>query len=159
MNAPRFKKPTRAELEDRYIRTAALLAQGNTKGAVKSALIKAYDISARTCETYLARARELLLAETGKPAGEHRAESLAFYQTIKADPNASTIAKLKAQERIDKLLALELPAKLTLTDSTGENPMTIRLEAQTLESLPDEELGKLAAAYDVMERLKAGSQN
>lgn len=153
-------KPTRMQLEDRVERTRQLLAEGNRKHVIKKVLKQAYGVSAATCERYLRRARDLILEETGKPASEHRADAFAFYETLKADKSLPAIVRLKAQERVDKLLALELPVKLTLTDPSGENPMTVRLEAAKLvQTLPEDDLQKLAAAYDLVERLNANKGN
>lgn len=153
-----YTRPTRQQQQDQIELTRKLIAQGQSKGDIKRALYAAYNVSPRTVERYLARAREFLLAESQRPQPEHRSESLAFYHQILTDKDATPIVKLKARERIDKLLALELPQKLTFTDPTGDNPLTIRLEASTMESLPDDELQKLAAAYEVIERLRDQEQ-
>lgn len=123
----RYVKPTKAELADRIALTKTLLAAGHQKGHIKKALRKTYDVEARTCELYLARARDELMSELGRTKAEFRADSLAYYQSIKSDDKAPVFARLKAQENIDKLLALPLPAKITLTDPTGEKPMESNL--------------------------------
>src|SRR3989304_1107078 len=55
-----------------------------------------------------ARGRTIMLAEIARAKTELRAESLALYRAIIAEPKASNRDKIKAQERIDKLLALEI---------------------------------------------------
>jgi hypothetical protein len=124
----RRNRATRAEERDRIERTRQLLAAGSYKGEVKKALIAAYGISARTCEAYISRARAEILAGTGRSEDEHRADALALYESIKADPNSTNIEKLKAQERIDKLLALEGPVKVQHSGSVGVAVSQVRAE-------------------------------
>lgn len=59
-------------------------------------------------KSYLARAREMMVAEVKADKSEMRSRSLALYQSIIAEKETSPKDRLKAQERIDKLLGLEL---------------------------------------------------
>ncbi|HEV3023438.1 MAG TPA: hypothetical protein VGX76_13280 [Pirellulales bacterium] len=131
-------RPTDDELEDRIERTRCLLAAGNRKADVKKALIAAYGVCARTCENYIARAREKILEGTGKPKDEHRAEALAFYETLKTSPESPVVAKIKAQERIDKLLGLEAPQKLEHAGADGQ-PLTFAALLLASQAPPAEE--------------------
>jgi hypothetical protein len=101
------EKPTKEQLEERIERTREMLASGLQKRVIKRRLAKRYGVNPRTCETYLARARELIVQASGRARPEWRAESLAFYESVIADRLASTRDKVKARERIDKLLGLE----------------------------------------------------
>lgn len=105
------QKPTEDELETRVELVVRLLAIGARKTTIKKVVrdhAQQPDLCARTIESYIARARDVLLAELAADRRLFRAESLETYRRIKADPKASHRDQLAAQERIDKLLALEL---------------------------------------------------
>ena len=56
-----------------------------------------------------------------------QARSLAFYQSVVGDDNAKMADRLKAQERIDKLLALEEPPQIELWESLlAKLPKSVR---------------------------------
>jgi hypothetical protein len=102
-----YHKPTRVEEEARVAYTVHLLSRYAYKGEIKRLLKQRFGISARSCERYLARARELLRERTGADLDEHRALSLGFYESVIRDPATTTREQLLAQKRIDKLLGLE----------------------------------------------------
>jgi len=102
------KRPTREELAERVELARHLLAMGCRKSYIKKRLRKKYgDLDHATIERYLTRAREEILAATGVPRPEHRGWSLAFYGAIRSNLRFGAKERLKAQERIDKLLGLE----------------------------------------------------
>ena len=125
-----------------------LLARRMTKGAIKAALKTQFDVAARSCETVLARAREEMLERSGRDKGQHRTDALAFYEAVLRDEGSPTVElspavkdesgnvvvpavirparpapsareKLHAQERIDRLLGLEVPQQVQLTGADG----------------------------------------
>jgi hypothetical protein len=106
------RHPTEAEIEDRVLMCRRLLSQGRYDGEVKKAVAAHYRCSPRTVERYLRRARDELVAESGKGRDELRAEGYGFYREVRGNANAETRDRLKAQERIDKLLGLEAPTKV-----------------------------------------------
>jgi hypothetical protein len=78
------------------------------KSRIKQALAKKFGGCARSHETILARARERLLEATGESMDYRRAEALRFYESLIASSKVAPRIKLLAQERIDKLLGLEM---------------------------------------------------
>lgn len=113
------RKPTRAEYADRVSLCRKLIISGLLKCDVKRLLKEKYGTSYRTAERYLARARSQLVEETGLTLEENRAESKSRY--LKLLQSKSEYIQLKAQERIDRLLGLEAPAKHAATDTEGHD--------------------------------------
>jgi hypothetical protein len=101
-------RPTKAQIEERIQACVKLLSQGKRKEEIKKAVMRQYDVVARTVEVYLSRARVILLKQSQKSATEHRADSYALYLEIASDTKAARRDRIKARERIDKLLGLEL---------------------------------------------------
>jgi hypothetical protein len=137
-----YHKPTRAEQEERATFTAFLLSRYAHKGEIKRLLQARFGVSARSCERYLARARELLLAGSGAPLEEHRLQSYNFYVSVIRDPQATLREKLIAQKRLDKLLGLELRGKAAVAErEAGPDP----LAAIRQQALQDPEARELLA--------------
>lgn len=95
-----------------------------------------YDVRYRTAENYVARARERILQETGKPKAEHVADSYEFYRMMQVDADKD-IDKIKARERIDKLLGLETPQRYEHS-GPGESPIEVRDVTQVTRQLLQE---------------------
>lgn len=104
-------RTSKTDLEQRIELTHRLLASRARKGDIKKTLIARWGVSARTAENYLARARERILADSQQPREQHRANAIAFYESIIGDMQASTRDRIKAQERMDRLLGLEAPTR------------------------------------------------
>jgi hypothetical protein len=99
--------PTDDEVEERVEFARGLLARHNRKSTVKRLMREKFgEMDARTIERYLSRARRRMLADIGRGRDDLRAESKAMYSSIISDNSANHFARLKAQERIDKLLGL-----------------------------------------------------
>jgi hypothetical protein len=132
------------ELEERIDFAYKLLCRRLYKSDIKRALKQRYSMPARTCEDYIARARERIVAETGESKPEHRAKSLAFYESVLADPEEKAADRIRAQERIDKLLGLEEPAECVIKGDKSnplvihvvETVVTSREEAKAILALP-----------------------
>jgi hypothetical protein len=108
-------QPTKDELAERLDFTFELLSRGLHKSEIKKQIRAKYgDLSARTIESYLSRAREkvLLLIQSNK--NTVRAESYAFYEAMQRDGNATVREKILARERIDKLLGLDAPTNINI---------------------------------------------
>lgn len=134
-----------------------LLAKRFTKGQVKEQLRKLMlaggveSVSARTLETVLARARANLVERSGKPREEHRNDAYGFYTSVIQSKEATSMARIRAQERIDKLLGLEAPTKLEFS-GVGGGPIKTdvnlsRLSLEELEAL--ERILQSASSPDV----------
>jgi len=136
-------KPSAEELRDRVEFTVFLLSRRLYKCDIKRILKKRYNVEFRACEDYLARARKILLEDTGRTREQHRIESLRLYESIVAGDGSSVRDILHAQERIDKLLGLEAPQKHDVTTN------------HRAEDLSDDELAAIIAA----ERSPGGQGN
>lgn len=106
------------ELEERIEITASLLGAGLLKSAVKAKMVEMWGCSTRTCETYISRARVLLMHLTQRPKEEHFTEAASFYTSV-IQSEADLPAKLKARERLDSLYGLD--AKFTAASSQAIN--------------------------------------
>lgn len=114
-------KISAAEMNKRVELAAELLAKGYRKGKIKQVFREQFSVSFRSVERYLARARKRLRQASGMPPEDHISDSLAFYQSITRDANATESAKLRARENIDKLLGLRKPFKIATTDAAGND--------------------------------------
>ena len=70
----------------------------------------------------------------------HRAESFYFYRSVLENPESTPHERLRARERIDKILGVEIPYKFHLKKRR-------ELTVQQVQNMSDEEL---QAAYDKM---------
>lgn len=93
----------------------SMLAIGLPKSEIKRRLRSAHKIHFRRSESYISEARAQLIADAGVSREDVFAEQMAFYRAIKADPECSALERLKAAERIDKLLGLETQRESSLT--------------------------------------------
>lgn len=120
---PRKKaiKPTRAEYRERVDICRQLLCAHQTDGAIKKAVAVRYDISTRSVERYLRRARDILLDEINKTPDEMRSMSYETYRKIISDPNAHQHNIIAAQKQMDKLFGLNGPIKVAQTDTEGND--------------------------------------
>jgi transposase len=125
---PDYRRPAIEEIEARTLMVRRLLSQGKYDGEVKKTVAAHFKISARTVERYLRRARDEMVKEAGKDRGELRAEGYSFYREIRGNRKASDKDRLKAQERIDKLLGLEAPQKVQVSSAELDRLIEEELE-------------------------------
>ena len=118
------KRPTKQERRDRLEMARKLLSQRLSNGEAKRVMGRKYNLSPRSVERYLRRARTLLLLESEKTASAHRSEAYNFYASIVGNLKEKTRERILAQQRIDKLFALEGPIKVAQTDSQGNDTPT-----------------------------------
>lgn len=138
------KPPSRTEITKRKLNLArGLLERRIPISDVKRALVQEFSCSERSAQRFITKAYELLRLDSEKPREDHLSDSYAFYLGIIRDASNSTRDRLRAQERIDKLLGLEAPLKLCATDQSGTDlnqpsftPAEIRAQlAQALEKV------------------------
>ncbi len=133
------------EMEERIESIAALLGSGAMKSQVKKQIQLKYGCSVRTCETYLSRARVLLIEQTNRSKAEHFTDAAAFYLSI-LQSNAEIPVKIKARERLDQLYGLDAKHGDPPSNTTNTTVNVI------LSNLPDDEL---AALYAFRKRVSA----
>ena len=130
-NRTPFKKCTAQEKERRIEFAYRLIrAKPYSRWHAVRILKKKYQLCFRQCLVYLAEARNQLLLELDDLKNFHQARSLGFYQDV-VDGNYPPEIRLRAQERIDKLLGLEQPARQTIKHE-GELPVTARMRFEDL---------------------------
>lgn len=122
--APRpYTKRTREQRAEAVDIALRLLKARQTTADIKAVLRRKYPgLGHRQAMTDIARARERQLAELGRPKVEHQADAYAFYDSVVKNSKEETRDRIKAQERIDKLLGLEAPQKLAGPDG---GPLTL----------------------------------
>lgn len=145
--------PTAAEKRERIDGVILRMRKGETVGQIRQWLKGEFGVTTRTCDRYLSRARKEISEAVGRTETDLRTEAMAFYEGVRADQAATVWQKLKAQEQLDSLMGLAKPRKVAMTDSTGNGPATIRIEAARLQQAPPEELAKIAAAFDSLQQL------
>jgi hypothetical protein len=108
------KRRTREQIAEAVELARTLILERRRKSEIKRLLRRHFDgvLSPRSCERFMARAREAILAELGRGKAFLKALSLAGYKQIVADPNTSAHDKINALTRIDKLMGLEERAPL-----------------------------------------------
>jgi hypothetical protein len=139
-----LKRPTEEEEQEREDFAFELLSRCLHKSQIKKQFIARYEVTARTVEKYLSRARERMVAEARQGRDDLRAESLSFYYTILRSGEATPREKISARERIDRLFGLDMPIKIAPTSVDGE---------KSYRELTDEELNQR-----ILEKLGQGAQ-
>lgn len=137
------KKPTNRELAERIEFTVGMLVHRLYKHQIKRALKEKYGVNFRTAETYMSRAKSLMLSRTGRPKDEHVAEAYEFYARTIRNPseNVDLADKMRAQDSICRLLGLDAPTKIAPTTPDGKHPYQAD---DTIKSLTVDELVFLA---------------
>jgi hypothetical protein len=113
---PRRPQASRAEKERLIRLTDALLSAGTHRWDVYNVLKTEYDMSKRQATRYIAWATKQILARTNLPEDLHRADSLAFYQSVIQDQKATIREKILARNSIDRLLGLPKPQRIAVSD-------------------------------------------
>jgi hypothetical protein len=114
------------ELDKRISFVAFLLSQMRPKGEVKQAIMKMWQCSARTCETYFSRARSRLSEWSGmtKDAARSRLLEWAWGQ-MQAD--IKLWEKLGVFREIKEIMGLAAPLE-TVVKGDKDNPITITVD-------------------------------
>lgn len=136
-----LRKCTREEAELRTEACMSLLAKGLRKGETKRAMAKMFGISNKQAERYIFRAREAMLERLGRSREEMRAGSLAYYESLLANPKATISEQIHARKRIDKLLGLDEPQRLEHSGPSGgpiqHEQKMVRQNMRTIMTDPD----------------------
>ncbi|QDT42222.1 hypothetical protein Pan241w_23030 [Gimesia alba] len=112
-----------------------MISHGHFTCDIKTAIAEKFTISRRSVERYITRARREMQQEVENYLERHRAESFFFYRSIADSPHSADRDRLRARERIDKLLSLD-------TQAPSENdPADFKLE--DLKKMTDEEFDAL----------------
>jgi hypothetical protein len=79
---PRRPQASRAEKEHLVRLVDQMLSSGTHRWDVYTCLKTQFDMSRRQAARYIGRATKLILARTNLPEETHRADSLAFYESV-----------------------------------------------------------------------------
>ena len=101
-----------------------LLASHASEGDVERALVQKFGVGRRQARRYLAAARQAMLLAAERSREVHLAEAYAFYRSLAANADAKDADRIKAQERIEKLLRLDSASPEQSTDVDGQ-PLTV----------------------------------
>ena len=107
-----------------------MLGMGKYSSDIKQAVAQEFKLSRRSVERYLKRARQEMVYRMQIEPDVHRAEAYYFYRSVINNPEAHPREQLRARERMDKLLGLDIPAK-----THGESD----LSPAELQAMSDEE--------------------
>lgn len=111
-----------ADIEERIEFVQNCLSRYVLKSEIKKLVREKYgEISHQSIESYLSRAKQRILAGIQKTREECRAQSVAFYESVLMDPNATTMERLKARQRLDAVLGTNAPTKVAVTDTDGKD--------------------------------------
>lgn len=91
-----------------------MLGMGKYSSDIKQAVAQEFQLSRRSVERYLKRARKEMMKRTEVAVAEHRSDAFHFYRSMINNPKAHPREQLRARERMDKLLGLDLPANTHL---------------------------------------------
>ncbi|QDT98136.1 hypothetical protein [Gimesia aquarii] len=115
-----------------------LLSLGKHPLEIKRAVTLEFSLSTRSIDRYITRARREMVERLEVPIEQLRAESFFFYVSVINDAKSTQRERLRARERIDKLLGLDKPIQ-----SRG-NVWQLNLTPDDIQNMSDEEL---EAAY------------
>jgi hypothetical protein len=108
-----YKKATREEVAARIIFVRGLLSKGAYESEVRQVLYKRYNVRHRQASNYIARAKSLLLEESGTSREQERCNSIALYRTLIRESDDPRV-KLLARRRLDELFGLDAAPKAPL---------------------------------------------
>ena len=123
--ARRNRKASQVEADERISYCVDCVNAGMQPGEIRRLCSEKWGIGTRSISLYLSRAHGRILASHDKPVEAHRADAIAVYRSVIDNPEAEDRDRIKAQERIDKLLGLEihLPKRIEHTGAAG-GPIT-----------------------------------
>lgn len=143
--AKEYVKPTQEEIEKRIDICVQYLGRKTPKSVIKQRLNVLYGVGPRTVEAYLSRARKKIMQAVGRTRADLVADSVATYTAIIADPDTSASDRIRAQERIDKVLGLEAAFKVDV--SIDQPPDVIEVVVENRE-----ELGEFVRFRELMQQ-------
>ena len=107
------------------------------KGEIKRAVAEKYGYGYKRTERFLSLANKLQLAKMNRDREEFRSQSVEFYEKVAMDEKEAAIVRLKAQERIDKLLGLEAPSQVhQKVTAKVDSKLVIQFEGDDWAKLP-----------------------
>lgn len=115
-------KSTNKEMEGRVTKVASLMCNGLLRTQIHELCKREWGVGWRMAERYMARAREMLKSEVSKERADLVAGAVGYYMGVIRTPGVETRDKLKARERLDALLGLDMPSKSEVTTMAVIDP-------------------------------------
>lgn len=125
---PKRSKASQAEYAERVTACILLIGKGHRDGEIKRIISKTFGVAPRTVEHYLCRARAELREDLGRDPEDHAAEAIESYRRILQSEDSRPIDKIKARERIDKILGLEKSTLVHVHRADPEAQVRLREE-------------------------------
>jgi hypothetical protein len=127
-------RPTKDEQEQRVDLVVFLLSRNISKSKIKVEMRRRWsDMSHRTIEAYLARARARVREMVGTSVANAREESLAFWLSVKTGPDATLRDRMFAQEKLDWIngvrppLEEQRPVNINFGVGAGGSPVPTKI--------------------------------
>lgn len=108
MAKSKSKRPTPEEKQERVEMARQLIGQGLYRSEIKRQLSDEYGITTRSAERHITDAIKSIRESVERSDADQIGDAIAFYEQIIRDKNASHVAKIKARERMDKILGIEV---------------------------------------------------
>jgi len=145
------------ELAERVEQVVQWMREGIMhKGTLKKKIKAEWNLEFRAAEKYVSLARQQVLLNLNDSRENHRAKSLTFYEGIALDEKATVGDKIRARERVDKLLGLEQPQQIHAEVSVKPNgvpvnELPLEQRRQLLDTLRTNGVLQLAAPPEEVE--------
>ncbi|WP_417390336.1 hypothetical protein [Gimesia sp.] len=108
---PKTRVRTSRQRSEQIVRLIKkMIGRGSLVTEIKTAIAGEFQLSRRSVERYITRARSEMLNEVEQSLEHHRADSFYFYRSVIDSPKATERDRLRARERIDRLLGLDTKA-------------------------------------------------
>jgi hypothetical protein len=135
-----YKKATREEVAGRVIFVRGLLAKGAYESEVRQFLYRRYNVRHRQAGVYIARAKALLLAESGITREQARCDAIALYNSLVRESSDDKV-KLLARKRLDDLFGLDAAPKAPVGPD-GEAVPAASISITTIRAMLADERGR-----------------
>lgn len=155
-NQPKRKRATKAD-QLRYVATARKLLETRAhENDIIKVVCNEFSIEERDAKKYLRLARAEILADTMRESEEHIADAFSFYLGIVRDRKQKLGDRIRAQDRIDRLLA-QAAERMGQSAEERENAdiLNRRLELIANHLLP---LGLIEAHYPIEEHARVAAE-
>lgn len=116
MAKKRAKKPTPEEKNTRIEFARNLLGQAKYPSEIKRALSEEFGITTRSAERYITDAVKQVREGIERSDIDLVSEAISVYQEIIRSKDSTDRDKIRARERIDKILGLEAPTRVAISN-------------------------------------------
>lgn len=126
-----FKRSTLNELADKTEQVRKWLILRLSKHEIHRKFERKYKQHWNACDIHIQRARALLVDLHKKPIEMAKDDAVAYYESVIASNKSSEMAKMRAQENLDKIYGAASALKVNIGDPDG-NPIPGVIVAPTV---------------------------